>query len=301
MTNLEEKNQQQNQEIDLAYFFKPVGVVFNKLASAISWYVRTLAKNFLLFAAIVVFMGAVGFFVRYLLPKAYETEGIYLSHTLPGAFCKSLVGGLNQFTGGGRKTDLMAHELKISTGAAGAIKSFDVTLLPDSLYINSSKRDTSIFIFRVTLITGDAAAIPEIQEGVVGFLENNEFSVKRKKAHLKSLMALDNDLSEKLKGLDSVKRLVNNAIVPRGSGQGIILGEPINPVSIYQEEMIYYKEKLAISETLASYTNIEVIQPFYPVVDYNYPHVNTVLRNFILAGILLALIAVPVLGRKPGN
>ncbi|HEY4149907.1 MAG TPA: hypothetical protein VGM41_13300 [Chitinophagaceae bacterium] len=298
MTNLEEKNRPENQEIDLLYFFQPLINGLKKAGSALSVYFHILVANTWLFIGIILFTGGMGFLVRYFLPKAYETEGIFLSHTLPASFCVTLVNGMDRYSGEKTRGRALEHQLKIRPDAAAAVKSLEASLVTDSLYINSYKRDTALSVFKITLVTHDTSSITEVQNGVVSFLENNEYSVKRKKARIQTWKSLDADLTAKISGLDSVKKIVNSSIIPRASGQGIILGEPINPVSIYQQEMIYYKEKLSIAETLATYSNIEVVQPFFPVEDYNYPHANALLKNFLLVGLALALIATPIVGRR---
>ena len=97
----------------------------------------------------------------------------------------------------------------------------------------------------------------------------------------------------------SLKQIVNSSIVPRSEGKGIILGEPIDPVSIYQAEMAYYKEQLNIDQALATIDNIEVIQPFLRINHYNYPNYNLYFLYFFLLSLAVAGFTVLQFGKNP--
>ena len=89
--------------------------------------------------------------------------------------------------------------------------------------------------------------------------------------------------------------------MPRSQGQGIILGEPINPVNVVQAEVNYLREQLYIEQELSTMDNIEVLQPFFKLNDYNYPDfTRLMLYSFILA-LFIAGILTPVLSRRIKN
>ena len=161
------------------------------------------------------------------------------------------------------------------------------------------KKDSTISLFKITLTLKSVQHLDTIQWGLVNYLENNEYAIKRKDAKRKALEAMKANLNHKLEGLDSLKKIVNSSIIPRSEGKGIILGEPIDPVSIYQAEMGYYREQLNIDQALATIDNIEVIQPFLKLNHTNYPRYNWLMGWFFLTSLAIALLFVLVFGRKP--
>jgi len=170
------------------------------------------------------------------------------------------------------------------------------TPMSDSFYMD--RKDSAVSLFRISLITSGKEDVKEIQSGIVSFLENNEYSLKRKEARLNSLRALNADFLIKLGSLDSLKKLVNSSIVPRSSGQGIILGEPINPIGVYQTESVYLKAILKNNEDLLLSDNIEILQPFLLPDDYNYPNFERLFLTSMAVVLVIALIVTPVLGTK---
>jgi hypothetical protein len=82
-----------------------------------------------------------------------------------------------------------------------------------------NKKDTTASAFKIYLTVNDASSIPIIEEGLKNFLENNEYSLKRKQAKRQTLEAMKNDYIQKIKGLDSLKDILNTTIVPRSNGQ----------------------------------------------------------------------------------
>jgi hypothetical protein len=162
-------------------------------------------------------------------------------------------------------------------------------------------KDSVMAVFQITLVLSEIKYVDSIQTGIVGYLENNPFSLTRKAAKIQQLKVLKSLLDVKLKELDSLKQIISSSIVPRSQGQGIILGEPINPISVVQAEVNYLREQLYIDQELSTMDNIEVLQPFFKLNDYNYPDFNRLtLYSFILA-LLIAGILTPVLGKRIKN
>ena len=163
----------------------------------------------------------------------------------------------------------------------------------DSLsYMNI--RDSTASAFKVHLTVSDPNSIPIFQEGLKSFLENNEYSLKRKEAKRQTLEALKNDYIQKVKGLDSLKDILNTTIVPRSNGQGVILGEPISPIHAYELMQKFYQGQKEIEEQLALLENIEILQPFLRINASNYPDYNKIFFYSILIGLAMALLITPL-------
>jgi hypothetical protein len=144
----------------------------------------------------------------------------------------------------------------------------------------------------------DANNIPIIQEGLRMFLENNQFSIKRREAKRQTLEAMRNNFIEQIKGLDTLKNILNSSVIPQVHGQGIILGEPISPIEAYQVMQKFYSQQKEVEEQLALLKNIEVLQPFQRIKKSNYPNYNLILLYSLLIGFGMALILTPFVGKR---
>jgi len=290
------EQKQNNAEIDLLYFFKPVGTAFKKIGNTLNYATRKLTANIILFAVIVLLITLAGYSLRYVLKPAYRTQGIFVSNILPGKYCSILLENLNNLKGE-KNIPVLSNQLKISPGIAGDIQSIDLSTMRDTFLIE--KRDSTLSLFKITLILNSVQYLDSIQWALVNYLENNEYTIKRKEAKIKALEAMKTNLNYKLQSLDSLKKIVNSSIIPRSNGQGIILGEPIDPVSIYQAEVAYYREQLNIDQALATIDNIEIIQPFFKLNQTNYPSYSRILQLSFLLSLAIALLVVLAFGKKP--
>ncbi len=292
---MEEKQLKQSEEIDLLYFLRPVSNAGRSVGRGLQNYFRILANNKFIFFLIVFLITALAFSVRFVMAPAFRTEGIFVSHTLPAKYCGMMVKNLSELTGKAN-LPILAEQLKIAPEVADDITLIQLFPMADTFALE--KRDSVLALFRLSVIVKKMDNLEAIQGGIITYLENSEYAKKRKEARIRSLEATRDNLRVKVKSLDSLKEIVNSSIVPRSNGQGIILGEPINPVSIYQAEMSYYQEEMRINESLATIDNIEIVQPFLRRIQPNYPRFNTYLIVGFLISVAAALLITPIIGRK---
>ena len=290
------EQKQNNAEIDLLYFFKPLGTVFKKTGNALEYTSRKINVNKVLFAVIVLLITVAGYSLRYVLKPSYRTQGIFVSNNLPGKYCSILLENLNSLIGEKNKS-VLSNRLKVSSDVAVDIQSIGLSTMRDTFLID--RKDSILTLFQITLILSSVQHLDSIQWALVNYLENNDYAIKRKEARRRSLHAMKENLNHKLESLDSLKKIVSSSIIPRSQGQGIILGEPINPVSIYQAEISYYREQLSIDQALATIDNIEILQPFFKLNYPNHPRYNWIMRWFFLISLAVATLVILVFGREP--
>src|SRR5687768_17927415 len=90
------EQKQTNAEIDLYYFFKPIGTALKKIGELLAYAFRKIQINKIPFIIIVLLMTLSGYSVRYFIPRFYQTEGIFVSNILPGKYCSILLENLNK-------------------------------------------------------------------------------------------------------------------------------------------------------------------------------------------------------------
>jgi hypothetical protein len=279
-------------EIDLFTFLKPVATGLKNLFAASGSYIKLLYKNIIFLAVVTILFTIAGFSVRFVIPKLYKTDAVFSSHEIPHKLCVIMLNNLQQISGAKSNKAILVEKLGINAEQANSVSSFEAKLMKDSFFINDL--DTVRNFFTVTLKSSNPNFISDIQNGLVRYLEQNEFAKIRKDSKRKMLMGLKQNLETKIKSLDSLSYIVNSSITPRSQGQGIILGEPVDPVSVYQAGVNYYRELLDIERALALPENIEVIQPFVASVKPNHPKMNLIMMYFAAAGLLLSMIIIPI-------
>ncbi len=287
-----EERQTTPPEIDLIYFFRPLTRWFRQFIDWIMRMIRLLMANMVLFLSIFILGSLAGYSLRYIIKPAYRTEAYFITRGMPPKFCSLQLEGLNN------NFEAIPRLLQISPEVAGTIKSIRSGPLVDTA--TGTRRDSimtpNVLSVQLTLI--DIRYIDTIQHALVNYLENNTYMQARKKVRIQSLLQLKESMDKKLQSLDSLKKIVNSSIIPRSGGQGIILGEPVNPVSIYQAETAYYRDKLRIDEDLQLINNIEVIQPFNATDRPNTPNFNALTVKAVLLSLVLAGLITLLFGKK---
>jgi hypothetical protein len=207
-----------------------------------------------------------------------------------------MVNNLQALTESPKNATVLAEQLKIPVSSASSIQSLSTETMNSFSDLNN--RDTTASAFKIFLTVDDANNIPIIQEGLRMFLENNQFSIKRREAKRQTLEAMRNNFIEQIKGLDTLKNILNSSVIPQVHGQGIILGEPISPIEAYQVMQKFYSQQKEVEEQLALLKNIEVLQPFQRIKKSNYPNYNLILLYSLLIGFGMALILTPFVGKR---
>jgi hypothetical protein len=280
---MEGKQPQHSEEIDLFYVFRPIYTRTSRHFAAIR-------ANFLLFLAIVVVATALGYCARFFIPRKYETEGVFATRFLPANYCELMTHDLNHHSG----EALIADRLHLSPEIAADISNIAL----DPLTAPLDRSDTLLQGFVLHLRLSRIESLDSIQQALIGFYENNDYAIRRKEEKRVALTALHQDIIRHINSLDSIAPLVNSSIVPRASGQGIILGQPIDPVNLYKVQDSFVRQRVKVETELGHLNNIEVVQSFLKFSEPNYPKLWMFVAWFAGAGLILAIFLTPALGKR---
>ncbi len=288
---MEGKQPTHSEEIDLAYFFRPVTKLMRRISDRIARHFAALKANIFLFIAIFLLVSAVGICLRFVLPHSYATEGIFASRFLPVKYCDKLTEDLNQHL----SEPLLSAQLHIGGDVADDITKISLDPVTDLV----DPRDTTLQSFVLYIHLKKMDHLDSIQRALVGYFDNNEFTVRRREERKVALLKLRTNVIAKIASLDSLTQIVNNSVIPRSTGQGIILGQPVDPVNVYRAQDTFFKTKVSIETELADMDNIETIQSFLKLSEPNYPRFTLLIVCFIGGGLVLAFFLTPFVGRKP--
>ncbi len=272
---MQEKQPKSSEEIDLLYFLNPI-------RTGISNYLHRLWRNKIVFFLIVLIITALGYGVRFIIPPAFQTEGLFVSNLLPAKYCGVMIKNLDQLLAEGN-LPVAASQLQISAEMASTIKKIQVIADPDTAY---HRRDTVPSVFRVSLILSDMKSLDTIQSGIMKYLEGGEYGRKKKEARSRIASALTYAISG-IPNSDSLQ------LMP-GTGQSDSYDVGISQ----QARLLNLQELLRLNEEVSANTNVEVAQPFFTRQHHNYPDYNKYLKYGFLLSLLLALLVILFLGNK---
>lgn len=291
---MELQNKKSPDEIDLIGLLSRLT---KTLANNIKTYAGILFRNIILLISIFVIIAIIGFSLRYFLPHYFKTRAIYVSHYMPANMYGLLLDDLSNLASNGDNTGVLAEALKVATKSAAAIHAIQTEPLnsQDFQYKNDT---TTVSVFRINLVLKDISMLEEIQKGIKDYLENNEYSMKRKDAKRKTLELIKADLVQKKKSLDSLQEITNKPNSPRVSGQVIVLAQPFMPMEMYKIRQDYNSRQFQVEQELSMIENIEIIQPFFKLNAPNTPDYNRIFLISIFLALILSLTLTPLLGTK---
>jgi hypothetical protein len=284
---------QTDDEISLKQVFRSIKNALATFFLAIWKVCLFTAKHYKTFSATLA-IGLIVAYIVYLLllwfKPIYTSKLILTSYRLTNDICHQIISTLEELADDEDNAPMLAKILNLSEKEAEQIHDIwygNLNEKIEKLYKDSVAMNLP-FIVHVEVY--DTAILDKLQRGIVNYLENNEFAAKRKILARQTLDSLKAEVHRNVKQLDSLKKTVEQSIIPRSSGTGIILGEPIHPVSIYDKAIEMYRSKLKIQEDIALLTNVEVIEGFVKFIKPEWPKLWLNLLLGGIGGYLLGLI-----------
>lgn len=222
-----------------------------------------------------------GMAVFYFTKTIYVTD-LTLSHKrLSNAQCQDVVNSLSRAA---NKDSRLAQELGIDIETARKIKSISYLQLNNPVGNDSLKMSD----FKIEAKVYDTAILYNLQNKILHYLELNEYAKKRKEMNRIYLDKLEERIKKQIVSIDSLKEIVNKSIIPRSLGNGIILGESIDPVKVYQESMNLYQTQLKIDNDRELNNSFEIVVGFSNAVSTS--RISTNILTGVIAGYFLGLL-----------
>jgi hypothetical protein len=162
----------------------------------------------------------------------------------------------------GEDNNILAAELKISKHIARNVRHIQMRTVNEAI-ANRYKDSLRVLLpFNVFVFVYDPEILDTLQLAIVNYLESNVFAVKMKQIELDILKRTEDKLMSEMADIDSLKRVVTRAVVPRGNGNGIIFGEPLDPTIVYTKSLELFERRLFTLKKQQLNNSFEVIVPF---------------------------------------
>ncbi len=249
-----------SEEIDLTSVFKSIKKGFLNLFRFVRELRLFFIKNIKTLIAFIIVGVGISIGVFYLKKPVYISE-LMMSHSrLNNGQCSDLINGLTVIP---HNDTILANKLGIDLKMAKQVKGISYKSI-----VKESDNDSLLKVsnFKIEVKVFDRRILDSLQKRILNFLESNEYATKRKQISKEYLDLYEEKIKTEIISVDSLKRIVNKSILPRSMGNGIILGESIDPVKVYQEGMNLYKSQLNIEEQRELNNSFEVIIGFSPAI-----------------------------------
>ena len=270
-----------SEEIDLSSLFKGLKNILSSLFQQFRELVRLSVLNIKTLIVFIVLGTGISIGIFLLKKTVYITDFTVSHIRLNNGQCADLVNSLMATTPD--KDTILAKKLGIDIKMAEQVKNI--------CYISITKKSNdndSLFNFsdfKVELKVYNAGILDSLQKRILNFLESNEYAAKRKEINKLYLEQYEEKIKSEITSVDSLKRIVNKSIIPRSMGNGIILGESIDPVKVYEEGMKLYKSKLSINQEKELNNSFEIIVGYAPAAPMS-DSLSHIIIGFIFGFIL---------------
>ncbi len=263
-------------EVDLTSIFASIKKVFLNLFQWLGDLVRFALQNIKTLLVFIILGVGISIGLFFLVKPVYHSS-LTMSHTrLNNGQCMDLINGLTKTSD---KDTILVKKLGLDFKVAKQIKSIlykSINTDSDSL-LNSSN-------FKIEVKVYNKKILDSLQMRILNFLEANEYASKRKQINRLYIDKIEEKLASEIVGVDSLKRIVNKSILPRSMGNGIILGESVDPVKVYQEGLNLFKSQLSLNEQRELNNSFEVVVGFSPAIR------STTLLKSVIMGFIISFV-----------
>lgn len=209
----------------------------------------------------------------------YESNMILSSEVLVLANVKALLDPFEPLIEEGNLA-VLAERLGVDEGIAAKIKEIEVK----STFEKESDNKELVNYFEVTATVTDNDILPQLQEGIVNFLQNNEFVQKRvtlKEEGLKTLIAR---INKEIAQIDSVKQKIGQSVPLSATSSNVVLMEPSN---LYEQALKMVEKQQEYTAKLALIDSFQVVQGFTPYAKPSSPSWIICLVTGLAGGLII--------------
>lgn len=261
---------QSNDEINILDFFRKIGDLFGKLFSfiknSIGWVISVFFKNILLILFFSVSGFAAGCLHYYYSKPIYGADLILSSGFLQNDMCAEIIDNL-QWQVEDKNPEMLVKQLGISIADAKKIVKIEFRNYSENEKLLKKYEDMDTIIlglpFRIHVLAKDNDVFEVLQPALINYFDKNPTVIRQKNTrHTFNNLMIDK-IEKQLTEIDSLKKTVATSLSPRGTQNGFVFGQPIDPLNIYREGINLYVDEInKKSDLLLTEKNMSVLNDF---------------------------------------
>ncbi|RDC62961.1 hypothetical protein [Adhaeribacter pallidiroseus] len=313
--NLNKKNPENNDEIDLSKLLSAVGKAITALIKSVVRFfflaIDSTFANYKVITSLIIIFGLLGIGYHLNVKPYYESKMTLNSAYYKGEFLGNSIQNLNRLCGEGNYR-VLANLLKINPEKAKTLRKIEVEqiispnmqMLIDLYKSNegNQRRLDSIILnhsdstFQIMVQVYDTTTLVGLDTTLVNYIKNNKFVNKRIAIERKNLLNRRAKLIRESKNLDTLKKYMAQSYLTRGTGKegtNVTLNDKeSDPINVYREDFRLYDQQLQIDRLLFINSEIEIIDRF---ITFGKPASGTLEKHAAkgaIIGLLLGLLYV---------
>lgn len=241
-----ENNRQE--DLDMLYVVKSIKRGTVNIFKSIGWLIDYTLNKFLPIMGFILAFTCVGLGI-YFARKPYYASQLTISHIrFENDYCREMISNLDSYINASTNNTDLASTLSISVQDAGLIKNISYASLNENIAKRFADSVSVLIPFKVEVEVYDNSVLDTLQKGILNYLESNAYATKIKEIDMQALKKTEQKVINEIIEIDSLKQIVNQSIIPRSTGNGIILGEPIDPLSVYRRAMEVHDKLLYVNK-----------------------------------------------------
>ncbi|WP_017730049.1 hypothetical protein [Nafulsella turpanensis] len=309
-------NQPSSDEIDLREVFKAIGNFFSRIGRGIIHAVLAVkrasrAYRILILTSVVIFIG-LGLYWHSTGKEYFSSSMVIESEYYDRDLMDGAIGELHAlaeqeaYGSLARNLDISQEEAENIRGLkVETILSQDDQMLADALFKSIEASEIPMeellvlreelleenYKYRITVEVFSNDLLQNVENGLLHYLENNDYVERRTEIEVANLEALRGKLREERQKLDGLKTLLAESFQQmnengRRGSNNVILGAAegaTDPLNVYREDIKMYNEELEINKKLALIENVEVIKSF---TAFKQPANLSLIKVILLSGLV---------------
>jgi capsular polysaccharide biosynthesis protein len=280
-------------EIDLGFIYRKLKTGGSVLGKGLSYTGYVLSKRIKLISIVILVGMSFGYLLfATTLPQYKSTMILNPSRDVRNDFCEKIIEDLKQSVEE-QNLLLLSQKLKVDKNFVKSIADIQYSLL-----VSETNSQDSILVgqpFVIELFLYNNNHFDTLEVALYNYLENFDFFLRRKIARQENLQNMVGKLYTEISSIDSVKKIVAN---PVGPINGFIFGEQIDPVEMYREGMVMFKNQQDLNYLLKLNRNFEIVNGFSTPLKPVSPSLNLYIINSIALSFLFSITLVLFLEKR---
>lgn len=188
-------------------------------------------------------------------PKVYESKMTITSDILTESYSKSIFDNLEKLIKE-KNTKLLSSCLNISEDKASKIGEIK---LKGTIEKADNLKEQDKISLNITVETSDNSLWPDLQKGIIDFIEKNDFVKTRVEQRKKYYSSLITKIDRELSDLEILKSKIMEGRISNGSKDGMLL---LDPTAVNSKIIDLSKEQLSFKNALELVNSAQLVEGF---------------------------------------
>jgi len=237
--NQQNETSNSNEEIDFGPIYRLISRSIKSFFDGIKNYIVAMYKHKLKVILYCLVFAVIGYLISYSFKPVFKTEATYLARNVLSSLHHDKVYNINQLIEEENYNEV-GQILNINPSSVEYLRQIKYKIEAKEYYDTSDTRQH----FKVLVEVTDNSILDSLETALIGFLSDIDYVRKNRELYENKLNKLSQKVEDQIEELNELKGVVSESILKSGKGEGLVYGEPLDPVGIYEQELYLYKRLL---------------------------------------------------------